>query len=142
MNHAHILLPMAVLAIWTLLVIVVLSRRRIRAVKERRMDPKFYRRYDDGREPDEVRYVVRNLTNLFETPVLFYAVCIVAVLAGATQLWLVILAWLYVALRLVHTVVHINSNVVRIRFNVFLVSYFVLFAMWVLVAVNLIQQLA
>ncbi|WP_419815031.1 MAPEG family protein [Glacieibacterium sp.] len=72
-----------------------------------------------------------NYVNLFEMPVLFFALVPLLLIfhhAGHVQ---VALAWIYVALRLVHSIIHIGPNKVPQRFAVFLVSCIVLAVMWV-----------
>ena len=139
MQAIQILFPMTALALWTLFMYGVLGRRRVRVVKEKKVNLRYYRRYDEGQEPDETRFVARNVSNLFEMPVLFYAVCLLIFAAQISNLPLLILAWVYVALRVVHSLVHVTRNVVPVRFNIFVVSDLVLAAMCILVLVRLIQ---
>jgi hypothetical protein len=78
-----------------------------------------------------------NLANLFEMPVLFFAlVPLLLVLhhAGTIE---VALAWVYVALRAVHSIIHTGRNVVRTRFYAYGASCAVLLAMWLGFAVDL-----
>jgi len=78
-----------------------------------------------------------NLANLFEMPVLFFALVplLLATRHGGTVE--VALAWVYVALRSVHSVIHTGANVVRIRFLVYIASCAVLLAMWLGFAIDL-----
>jgi hypothetical protein len=78
-----------------------------------------------------------NFVNLFEMPVLFFALVPLLLVfhhAGHVQ---VALAWVYVGLRLVHSVIHIGPNKVPQRFAVFLVSCIVLAVMWVGFAIDM-----
>lgn len=72
-----------------------------------------------------------NLRNLFEMPVLFFA--LVPLLMIMRQAWVaqVILAWLFVALRAVHSAIHLGRNDIRMRFRIYVLSVVVLAAMWV-----------
>jgi hypothetical protein len=77
-----------------------------------------------------------NLANLFEMPVLFFALVpllLVTVQAGVAQ---VALAWGYVALRAGHSIAHVTRRV-RLRFALFLASNAVLAAMWIGFAVDI-----
>jgi hypothetical protein len=74
--------------------------------------------------------VSRNLSNLYEMPTLFYAGVAIAFAAGESGPLLVALAWVYVALRAAHSVIHLRWNRVRWRFRVFAVSWAVLIAFW------------
>ena len=76
----------------------------------------------------------------FETPVLFYAIILVAFVTGQTGTLLLGLAWTFVALRFIHSYVHLTSNVVIVRFRVFGASMLVLSALWVMVLTNIMRQ--
>ncbi len=81
-----------------------------------------------------------NYRNLFEMPVLFYALAILTfVTAGGSSL-LLMLAWLYVALRVAHSVIHCSYNRVMHRFAAFISSALVLLAMWGVLACTLLQR--
>ena len=72
-----------------------------------------------------------NFRNLFEVPVLFYALCATALAANHVPGWLVLGAWLFVLLRVVHSVIHCTYNKVMHRFPVFLAGFVVVVALWV-----------
>lgn len=80
--------------------------------------------------PDEVQYPANNFKNLLELPVLFYVVCLYLYVSGNVDTLYVIAAWLYVALRAVHSVVQCTSNIVMRRFAVYMASSVVL---WLIV---------
>ncbi|WP_257558154.1 MAPEG family protein [Sphingobium sp. CFD-2] len=71
-----------------------------------------------------------NLANLFEMPVLYFALVPLLILTGSASAAQVVLAWIFVALRLAHTVIHIGPSTVRTRARVYIASSIVLFAMW------------
>ena len=75
-----------------------------------------------------------NLINLFELPVLFYVAALTAYVSGAVSTMFIFLAWLYVGLRFVHSVVHITYNNVMHRFAAYFLSTVILWAMWALLA--------
>jgi hypothetical protein len=70
--------------------------------------------------------------------VLFYVLCGFLAITQLTNLFLLACAWGYVALRAAHTYVHLTSNVVIRRFQLFFASTIVLFAMWAVFAVRLL----
>ena len=72
-----------------------------------------------------------NLANLFEMPVLFFALVPLLVFAGQASAAQVVLAWVFVASRAVHSFIHIGPKQVRPRFMVYLASCAVLLAMWI-----------
>jgi hypothetical protein len=83
-----------------------------------------------------VRSVADNYNHLHEQPTVFYALVFYTQLAGTGTGTLVMLAWCYVGLRVVHSLVQNTINKVMIRFSVFVLSSLMLIAMTVL---NLLQ---
>jgi hypothetical protein len=81
-----------------------------------------------------------NFRNLFEIPVLFYVLCGMLALTGLVTPLQVGLAWLYVALRATHSLVHITYNRVSHRFTVHLVSTLCVFFMWGVFAIDLSRR--
>jgi hypothetical protein len=72
-----------------------------------------------------------NFRNLFEVPVLFYVLCVaLAVDGGSTPVFLAA-AWAYVALRALHSLIHVTYNRVTHRFLVYVASTLLLFGMWI-----------
>ena len=72
-----------------------------------------------------------NFRNLFETPVLFYALVACAVAAAYVPPWLVIGAWCYFGLRVVHTIIHCTYNNVMHRLAVFAIGFVLLLGLWI-----------
>jgi len=71
-----------------------------------------------------------NFRNLFEVPVLFYALCAVLASAQHVSSFFVIGAWVYVALRCIHSFIHLTYNRVMHRFAVYVLSTVILFILW------------
>ena len=78
-----------------------------------------------------------NLANLFEMPVLYFALVPLLILFRHAGHFEVLLAWIYVALRLVHSLIHIGRGKVNARFLVYLASCAVLAAMWIAFAIHM-----
>jgi hypothetical protein len=136
----HILWPAFALVALTLLIVMRLARQRFAAVKSGRVDPRFYKVFRGDGEPEEVAATARNLLNLYEMPTLFYAGTAIAYAAGQSGALLVTLAWSYVALRFLHSAIHLGLNKVLWRFRVFAASWLVLLAFWVALAVGLVTS--
>ena len=75
-----------------------------------------------------------NFRNLFELPVLFYLALVVAALTAQATTTVLALAWLFVALRVAHSVIHCGYNRVMHRFVVYIAGALVLWAMWAVIA--------
>ena len=78
-----------------------------------------------------------NLMNLFELPVLFYALCLAMAVTGIWNGWFAAGAWGYVGLRAVHSLVHCTFNNVLLRFAAYCASTLVLLALWIGFAMRL-----
>ncbi|HJR73320.1 MAG TPA: MAPEG family protein [Luteimonas sp.] len=78
--------------------------------------------------------VADNLRNLFELPVLFYAAALIAAFAGLATPVLLVLAWLFVALRIAHSAIHCTYNKVMHRFVAYLAGGIVLWLLWAYLA--------
>ena len=79
-----------------------------------------------------------NFRNLFELPVLFYVVLTVLALTAHVTVAALVLAWLFVVLRVVHSVIHCTYNRVYHRFHAYLAGGLALWALWGIVAVDLL----
>ena len=136
-QHA-ILLPPTVLALLTAFVFVRLYKDRIAEIRARRIHPQ---QLATSREAIGVLQNVASsdhYRNLFETPVLFYALCGFLAITQLTTGLLLACAWGYVFLRAAHTYIHLTSNKVIRRFQLFFASSIVLYGMWILFAVGLL----
>ena len=118
----------------------VLGVSRILAGARGVIVPADFRLGESANVPENIKLANRNYMNLLELPVLFYVICIVAYSAGIANYTLLILAWLYVFLRLVHSVIHITYNNVVHRLYAFVASNTTLLALWVVGAVALAQK--
>lgn len=78
-----------------------------------------------------------NFRNLFEVPVLFYAVCVALAVTDAVSSTQLALAWGFVMARAAHSFIHITYNRVRHRFIVYVAGTLVVFAMWAVFAFDL-----
>ena len=85
---------------------------------------------DGTKWPDEVKKIVNNYQNQFEVPVLFYALLPLLLVTGLADAVAVVLAWVFVASRIVHSFIHIGSNIVIQRFRAFLLGFVVVVLMW------------
>lgn len=135
------LYPAFALIGWTILCMIRLGAMRGVAVKKGEVDPRFFSLYRGYEEPEKLAAYSRHVTNLFETPVLFYAICITAYATGhGTTTWAAGLAWAYFAVRLLHSYVHLTSNVVLTRFRIFIVSMVLLTTLWAVVLTQIMRM--
>ena len=81
----------------------------------------------------------KNLANQFQVPVLFYVVCLVLAMINGVSTITLSIAWLFVVSRYIHAYVHITSNYVPLRMNVFIFGVVMLIALWLFTAIALYQ---
>lgn len=133
MTPSPLLGPVVGLVAWTILILFYLALVRFRAVKRAglKVDPRRGGRGQDleGVLDPRCNWPAHNYTHLMEQPTLFYALVLALVLMGFDHPVNVVLAWTYVGLRVVHSLVQIFYNDLRIRFPLFLLSTLVLLAM-------------
>ena len=140
MSQTAILYP--VFAMFLLVSVVLLRMRSLRfaAVRQRAVPVEYYRAFQDAVEPEPLRVIARHFVNLFEMPVLFYVTAVMIYATRQTTAWLVASAWLYVALRYVHTWIHLGRNDVVARFSAYFASFAVLVVMWAMLLVQLLRD--
>jgi hypothetical protein len=131
MMRSPILLPVIVLTAWTMVMWAWMYWTRIPAIIKMKMklDPYAPRGEQMNTLPSEVRWKADNYNHLMEQPTVFYAVGIVLAILGAGDGLNNTLAWIYVALRIIHSIVQASVNNVMVRFVLFLMSSLVLVAM-------------
>ena len=137
MNPSAILWAVLALVALTFAVSLLMYRRRIAEFRAKKLrlhmiasSAGMAAHMEDTRASDNYR-------NLFETPVLFYVAALAAFALKVVTPAVVVLAWLYVACRIVHSLIHVTTNRVRYRFLAFVASHAVLFALWVVLGASI-----
>ncbi len=126
------LLPVLALVGWTFAMWFWMYGTRIPAMQKARVDMAELSRTGAPLVlPAEIARIADNYNHLHEQPTIFYAVALTGELAGAGDPTNVGLAWAYVALRLVHSLVQATKNVIPVRFAVFTLGSLILMALWV-----------
>ena len=130
MEQTAIFLPMCALAAWTFAVLLLIPVARFRAGARGTVNAGDFRYGESARVPGAVSLPNRNFMNLLELPTMFYAVCIALFALGRVAELDLGIAWLYVGLRCVHSLVHLTYNNVILRLIVFATSNVVLSVLW------------
>ena len=128
---AAILYPMAALAGLTFIVLLLIPAARFRAAARGQVTSRDFRYGESANVPGEVSLPNRNLMNLLELPVLFYVVCLAFYVTATVDARALYLAWAYVALRALHSLIHLTYNKVFHRLIAYAASNVVLIALWV-----------
>lgn len=137
---ADILAPAAVLVLWTLVMLVWTAATRLPALKAAGIDMSKAvggRGQDlEGVLPANINWKAHNYAHLVEQPTLFYAVVAILAILGQVSPVAVALAWTYVVIRIVHSLVQVTSNRIAIRFPLFAVSTLVLLGLTVMALIR------
>ena len=122
--HTPILGAVIALVIWTFVMWLWMYATRLPAITKNKIE------YDPQRPvsefmdkiPPSVRWKADNYNHLHEQPTIFYAVAITLAILGAGGGINATLAWAYVALRVVHSLIQATVNQVMARFLVFVLA--------------------
>ncbi|MBY8977626.1 MAPEG family protein [Rhodobacteraceae bacterium NNCM2] len=87
---------------------------------------------------EPVQKLQANLSNQFETPIYFFAAILFGLQVGAVGTLFAVLAWIYVATRLMHHVIHTGWNHILYRMSVFVTGLVAVVLMWALVALQIL----
>ena len=129
--RSPILVPLIALVLWSFVMWAWLYATRIPAIMKHKIvfDPHRPNEEFHARLPARVRWKADNYNHLMEQPTLFYAVALTLSLTGDGTGVNAGLAWLYVGLRVVHSLVQAIVNIVVLRFAIFMIASLVLLAM-------------
>jgi hypothetical protein len=133
--------PVVALAALTFVVLGVLGARRLSAIRKRAYPLRYFKlmqRPEGAEYPELAEAASRNLINLFELPVLFYALVPLLVLSGKEDAIARGLLWAFVGFRVLHTAVHVTINRLPLRFSLHLLANLALLAAWMRFAVSLL----
>ncbi len=136
MKDTTILVPMFALVAWTFCVLLRMAQLRIFSG----LHPVEFAFGESEQVPPRVRLANRNYMNLLELPMLFYVAGGLLYVSGAASATAVALAWSYVGLRIVHSLIHLGRNRVMHRLAAFALSNFVLMALWIVAALQLLGR--
>ena len=128
-----ILQSVVALAAWTMVMWAWMYATRIPAMIAAKVEPDSLARDPEARLdrllPPQVQWKAHNYNHLHEAPTVFYAVAIVLAITGEGDGYSAMLGWIYVAARVLHSLVQATVNRVTLRFAVFMFSSLVLLAL-------------
>ncbi|MCC6926901.1 MAPEG family protein [Novosphingobium sp.] len=124
--EAKMLAPAAVLVMWSLIMLVWTAATRFPAMKKlganiKTAPPGGRGQNLDGVLPDPVQWKSHNYMHLMEQPTIFYPTVVILALLGPNA-GTVMIAWAYVALRIVHSIWQATVNTIPVRFTLFILS--------------------
>lgn len=126
----QVLAPVSILVLWTFAIGFRMFCLRIAEMQRYKISPDSIalsqtrsERLKDSRASD-------NYNHLFEQPILFYLLSVVVVLVQYVPTGYLFMAWSFVILRIIHSIIQCTINKVMWRFSIFMVSYILLGFMW------------
>ncbi|QUM76971.1 MAPEG family protein [Moritella sp. 24] len=123
MDGISILYPLLAHMLLVISLYILLITRKKKAIKAKTVDFK-KTALNNKAWPEDVVQVSNNLDNQFESPLIFYALCIITVLVGAVNTFAITLSVAYVGFRYIHAYVHVGTNYVPHRLRAFALSLF------------------
>ena len=132
MTQTALLTPVFILILWTFAITAIMAYGRVRFTK----DPQDAAHTRDlkGMMPAWVERTADNYNHLFEQPVAFYVVTLSIALMNNIEPLMVQLAWGFVFVRIIHSLVQLTINIVLLRFAIFAIG-------WLIIAYMALSQL-
>jgi len=138
MTTELILFPVIALAALTFGIGLWFGAIRFRSVKKGEVNPAYYLLNRGAKLPDYYLKVNNNYNNLFEIPILFYIVSILIYVTNKIDLMFLILSWMFVATRYIHSYIHTTYNNLSHRKNAFLLGVAILIFEWIRFCIHLL----
>ena len=139
MTDTNIFLPALAMAGLTFIVWLRMYFMRVAEMKRERIDPQAVATSPQMAATLKDTRAADNFRNLFELPVLFYMALTVAAMSGQVTTLVLALAWLFVALRVLHSAIHCGYNKVMHRFQAYLAGGIVLWILWGVIGFGLVR---
>lgn len=129
--------PMAAMVLLTFVVALWMLYQRLQAVRGGHIKMDYFKlvRGEDP-PPRSMLQADNHFRNLFEVPVLFYAGCLVAMMIPLFGTLVQIWAWLFVAARILHALMHLGSNRILYRSRAYFLSWFAVLGLWGLIVIR------
>lgn len=129
-QDAALIQPVVALVVLTAIVFILMVVRRNLALIRGAASLRYFQTATVDQPAEKVERPARAYANLLELPVLFYAVCLLMLTTGTFDSVQVSLAWIFVAARYAHALIHIGFNYVPLRFTAFLAGATTLAVIW------------
>lgn len=139
LSSEHILFPVTTLIVGTLVFTAIMGITRLKAARSGDVDYRIFKVYRNKQNmPDTMLKMSNHYDNLMTMPVLFYLITMMIYVTQNVDTTFVVLAWAFVATRLVHSFIHLGQNHPLKRFFAFGAGVMVLLAMVIRLKVLLI----
>lgn len=132
----QLIFPMAFYVFYIWCLGAYLFNSRVKAVKADHSLGKFFKVYQGNPPPERVILIGRHFDNQFQVPMLFLLTCTLYPSLGIPSVTTVVLAWLFVVSRLLHSWVHLGRNKVLRRVFFYTLGWIVILVLWVDIFIN------
>ena len=125
MSQVALLTPVFVLVLWTFIIFLIMAYGRIKHIK----NPQEFavqKKNSIGLLPAWVERTADNYNHLFEQPVAFYAITICIALINDFNPLMIQLAWAFVIIRIIHSMVQLTFNLILLRFGLFAAGWLII----------------
>ncbi len=134
-----LLWPLLVQVWLTIVVIILTFSVRVKSYKQGKVNVVYFK-HNQGKAPKTMLRWGDNLQNQFELPVLFYALVTILIATENTESIYIILAWIFVFSRVVHSWIHIKSNHIGQRLTSFAAGFITIIVMWITFTIQMLTH--
>ena len=127
---------MLTMVLLTFAVAVYLFLLRVNAVKKGEVRISYFRLNNGKDVPDRLLQAARNYSNLFEVPTLFYVGCALTLALHLESAATLVLSWVFVGSRIVHSWIHLSYNNVLHRMKAFMLGNICVLLIWVMLVLQ------
>ena len=133
MSQTALLTPALILVLWTFTIFLIFTYGRLNFIKNANVDAAQMKDLR-GNYPAWVERASDNYNHLFEQPVAFYVVTLAIALTNNFDPLMIQLAWAFVILRIIHSLIQLTINYIPLRFCIFAAG-------WLIIAFMVLSQL-
>lgn len=127
MNQGFLFFPCLALILLILSVLIIMFRGRKAAVASGEISAAYFKTYDTGETvPRKARQAERCFSNLLESAPIFFSLCLFTIALDKVDMIFLVMAWAYVLVRVLHSFVHITSNKIGPRAQLFMLGWVVM----------------
>jgi len=133
-----LLIPMAFMVFYIVGIGIFTLRTRFKAVAQKQVHPKYFKTYDtsQGIPPEYLVRVGRHFDNQLQAPVVFLITLQVCLQIGLTTTPVVLAAWVFIATRVLHTIIHLGTNHVLKRAGSYFAGWIVILVIWTMILIQ------
>lgn len=134
-NHFYLALAVCVYVFYMFGILIYAFKHRKRAVVDGKIDHKYFKAYS-GDQPEFLRIIENHINNQFQLPPIFMVTVVLILSFSTVSIFSVVLAWLFVVTRFIHSYVHLGKNKPLSRAKVYMIGWLAVFALWIQIMIH------